>query len=946
MSPEDRELLFSLRRQQQDLQQSLERLNAQLEALEARVQSVPFAEPVSLPPLPPPRTAQPELPPLPSPVAVAPLGSTPPPPPVPVMATAGIPLPPLPPKPKVSFEFQLGRWLTRIGAVLFVLLLVSLDESYHLHNLLGAYGKIGLMGGVSVILIRLGLRMERNGASLRIYGRTIMAAGLAGLYFTFYAAHYVESLKILHSPVLAGVLLLFWSGYVLMLAERKRSELLSLFAILLAYFSSAINPVTGFTMVANLLLALTAVIFLLRNGWASLSYLSLLGTYLIMLRQLVLDEYGEVVLDTSRMLSFWPPAIYLIGAWIIFTAPVLLSTAPSFRGGYRLAFMSLNNGALAVLLALTAYIAGYDYGATGRTVLMTGFLLLVVSIPAGWGWNEAEARNLRNAYLAQGLALLTGGIMMVYNGVSRGFLLALETLFLGWAGVSSRNLVLIIAAYVAAFLATLFLVWQIAVNAHHPWLLGVGGMAIMFANAWWARRDAQATPETRTKIVLASSYYCVLALGLLFTSMSTQLSDSALPPALALATLAFTFSVYFFPLYELPPVAQTLLVVAQGLVLFPSDTGESLSRGSTITVAAVTLLIITWWSRQRVTRYGPWIIVLNCIYALALVGLTYHAVRPYASLQGWIISASLLSVAFLVWGAFTRVWPLAIMGQVFLIVALYHFFLPPGGWDASPFPYKWGTMAVPIVVVFSIGRAIHVWLRVFREITGATRDGLRRLAYFYQGLSLALLIRAISALVPPLDQIATFLLLSTFLLAWNVCQGKTFGIRCSFALHLVGVLLYLQHFGVNDQSFLATYLNGVAIFFFLCQPGLLRFAGPGLVTKIESWCLVVLSALLGWFFVSSWALAQAHLNYLTMSWALYALFLFLFGLLTWERRVRWCGLVILSATLVRGFVLVLFSDTMGLSNSYRLITLMVLTIITLGLGYIYARFGEKLKDWL
>jgi len=836
--------------------------------------------------------------------------------------------------------------LTRIGAVFLVLSIVFFaiwaDVNYHLHQLLGSLGKLGIMGIVSVVVIALGQRLERKNASLLVYGRTLMAAGLAGLYFTFYAAYYIQDLAVIHSPIVAGFLLLLWSVYVFFIAEKKKSQTLSLFAITLAYISSAINPVGEFTMAADLLLATTAVIFLLRNGWAALSYFSLLGTYLVLLRRLVVDENGELVLDTSRTLSFWPHATYLIGAWFIFTGAVLLSTASGFRGGKRFAFLTLNNGGLAGLLALTAYIAGYGYGPTGWTVLATGGLLLVTSRLVAWGRTEADASEVSSAYLAQGLALLTGGIMMVYTGISRGVLLGLETFFLGAAGAFSRSVILIAAAYVAAFFTTLFLIWEIAMNAHHPWLLGVGGAAVMLLNAWWARRDVRHTPEERQKIVLSSSYYCALALGLIFTTMSTDLSDDMLPPALALTGLALTFSIYLFPLYELPPIAQTFLVAAQALVLFPADTGETRSRWSTALVAIVTLLAVTWWSRQRVTRCGPWITALNFVYALALVGLTYHAVRPSADSQTWMISASLLSVAFLIWGAFTRVWPLAAMGQVFLGVALYHFFLPPGGWDVSPFPWTWWAMAVPIAVVFATGRAIHEWLRVFPEITGEWRDNLRGLAYFYQGLTLALVVHWINVFIPAPDQISTFLFLGTLLLIWNVCRESIFGIRCSFVLSALGLLVYLQHFNTQEQLFMATFVNALAVIAFLAQPGLLRRGGKILVTELESWFLILFSVVFGWLFVSAWVSTRIHPNYLTMGWALYALFLFFLGLLVSERRQRWCGLFILVAAILR----VAFYDIWGFSNGYRVLTFIVLTIITLGLGFIYARFADRLKMWL
>jgi len=479
-------------------------------------------------------------------------------------------------------------------------------------------------------------------------------------------------------------------------------------------------------------------------------------------------------------------------------------------------------------------------------------------------------------------------------------------------------------------------------NAHHPWLLGAGGAAVMFLNAWWARRDVRHTPEERQKIVLSSSYYCALALGLIYTTLSTDLSDDMLPPALAFAGLALTFSIYLFPLYELPPLAQTFLVGAQMLVLFPADTGETRSRWCTALVALATLLAVTWWSRQRITRCGPWITALNFVYALALVGLTYHAVRPYVDSQSWMVTASLLSVAFLVWGAFTRVWPLAAMGQVFLGVAIYHFFQPPEEWNAAPSSWSGWAMAVPIAVVFATGSALHKWLRLSPEISEEWQINLRALAYLYQTLALAMVVRWVMAFVPEPVQISTFLFLGTAMLIWNASRENRFGIRCSFVLSGLGLVIYLQHFNAHDQRSLATFINAMAVVAFLAQPGLLRRRGRILVTELESWLLILSSVSLGWLFISAWVTTRIQPNYLTMGWALYALFVFFFGLLMSERRQRWCGLLILVAAILR----VGLYDIWGFSNGYRVLTFIVLTIVTLGLGFIYARFADRLKMWL
>jgi hypothetical protein len=936
MTPEDRDFLHSLRRQQMDLQHSLEKLQVQLDAWEARAEAA--APEVFLPPL-PPLPLEPELPPLPVAAAVEP--ALPPVPTAPVFPSLSSLPPPAPAqKPQPSLEFRFGRWLTRMGAVLFVLLLISfatwVDVKYHIHERLGPLGKVGLIGLVSALVLVLGQRFERKQANF-FFGRTLMAAGLAGLYVTFYGAYSFDQLRVIQNPMLEGVLLLSWSFYVLWLAERKKSQGLALFAITLAYVSTAINPIDRFTMAADLVLAATALVFILRHGWVALSTFSLIGTYLALLRRLVVDENGELVLDTSRTLHFLPHAVYLVGAWFIFTVAAILTKAPGFRGGQRLAFVSLNNGAVAGLLVLTAYIAGYGASSMGWTLLDAGFVFLITSRFAGFA--EIDPVDLMAAYAAQGLALVTAGVIVVYTGITRGVLLLIETFFLGMAAAFSGDRILTISTYVAGFFATLFLIWEIAANAHHPWLLGFGGAAVMLLNAWWCRSEVRDSPLARSSIVLSSSCYCVLALGLIFTALSTELSDGVLPPALALAGLALTFLIYYVSLFELPPLAQTLVLAAQFLVLFPAETGEELPWWSAAWVAGITLVLITWWTRQRVTRSGSWTLALTAVYALALVGLANRAVHPYLDGQDWLVGASVLSLLFLIYGAFTRTWPLAAAGQLFLAVALYHFFFPP--YDGTPFPWTWWAAAMPVASLFATARAALTWLRLFPEIPGAWRRPLSVLAYGYLLLALAGLIRWVFAVVPAEDQMASFLFLGTLVLSSNVRHPSTFGVRCSFVLSAVGMWLYLDQLATQARA-LATFLNALALLGFLAQPALLRQEGRLLVTRLESWALIVFSVGTGWIFVSSWVLTRLSPGYLTMGWALYALFLFLFGLLVWERRLRWCGLALVLAAILR----VGCYDMWGLSNGYRVLTFFVLTVITLGLGYVILRLADRRQSWL
>ena len=264
-------------------------------------------------------------------------------------------------------------------------------------------------------------------------------------------------------------------------------------------------------------------------------------------------------------------------------------------------------------------------------------------------------------------------------------------------------------------------------------------------------------------------------LALLGGLLGTQFEGGSLAPTLAFIALAATLFGFAVKLGELPPVAQILLLAAQGLALFPTENGEPITGWSAGWVMICTLAMI-FLVRQT------WLRVLDPFYALALAGLVYHAIRPDVSGQMWMIDAALLSVGFLVIGALARVWSLAWIGQIFLAVSIWHFFqrVPAEPWAA----------AVPLTAVFATGRAIHRWLHAFPGFTGARRQAFRTLAFCYQLTSLVMLV---DALGHPGAASASGAHLP---FARDADPGagmsrrsRAFGVRCSFVLSGLGALL-------------------------------------------------------------------------------------------------------------------------------------------------------------
>jgi hypothetical protein len=944
------ELLHDLNRRHARIEVALDALKDDLLLLNARFEA---QENVAVAPPPPFRPApsaaaaeyaQVAPPPLPEmpPVVDAPLI-------LPSLPTAARePMPESAPAPVEGpgFELQFGRWLARIGVVfaLFTLIFFSVLVHNTLYQYLGPWSKLTVLAVVSGGLFFAGLRLEKRDSKMIVYGRTLAGGGLACLYYTLYGAIYVPQLQVISSPLLGGCLLLAWSAAVLIFAEKRKSELLSIFAISLAYFSSAITPGNGFSMTADLILAVTAVVFLLRNAWTGLSFLCLVGTYAGFLRQTVVYD-GPLDFRWVGTLPFWPSAVYLTGAWLIFSSAILLSRSPHFAAGKRMAFLCLNNGAWVGLLIVAANLGAFGhmggiFGTVGGLLLGACALARIM---------HPDSRDMAGAYLAQGLALATGGIAIAYSGMTRGLLITIESVFLVASGAFSRNRILRIGGALAAVLGAAYLANELVFSNSYPWMLTFGGAFAMLANAWLARRELWSEPRevANARWVPESVLHVVLAVGLLLVGICCHAPDAWIASDLSFVALGLTFAIYIAPIFELPVLGQVLLPAAQVISFlqfnFDSTIGwpydmryATQPQWSQSIVALATMLLATWWPRQKFVRLVWWFQPLMVIYSLAMVAYTYDTIYPYASEQKWMMSAALLSLVFLAYGAWSRLWAFAVSGQILLGLSVYTFLFADNTYG---FPWTWWAAAVPIAVVFGTGWIGRHVLPRYVKISVANATAFPIVARVYQSVALGLLIRWVFGVAPYPEITFLLLALGTAFVAGSLFLRSSYGVRSGFVLSAAGVVQYLTNTGIWNNAF--TWLDAGAFALLLAQPALLRRWGRELITNEESWVLIVVSSAVGWAFVSNSVNAAAPHD-LTLAWALFAVALTGIGFIANERRQRWCGLAILIAAFVR----VAVHDFWGFSDLYKVLTFFVLTVICLGMSFLYYKFADRLKEWL
>ncbi len=218
-------------------------------------------------------------------------------------------------------------WLVRIGIVMLLTGMVFFGN-YAYQNFivrLGAGGKISLLYFAGALLLGAGAWWQRKAVkeSLKNYAQVLFAGGLALVYFTTYAAHHIENLRVIESPLLDGAMLLAWAGFMVWIADRKKSEVLALFAVGLAYYTSVITRVGSFTLYSNLLLTIAAVFFLVRNRWAGLTFASLVATYAAYGFWRFFD--GSNWHWASPGEGLWHGTYFLMSYWIVFTSAVFLS---------------------------------------------------------------------------------------------------------------------------------------------------------------------------------------------------------------------------------------------------------------------------------------------------------------------------------------------------------------------------------------------------------------------------------------------------------------------------------------------------------------------------------------------------------------------------------------------------------------------------------------------
>ncbi|MDQ6632040.1 MAG: DUF2339 domain-containing protein [Verrucomicrobiota bacterium] len=841
-------------------------------------------------------------------------------------------VPPPTPDSNTSFEMRLGTyWLVRAGIVL-LLTGMAFFARYAYQNYIphfGPLGKLILMYLGSGALLGTGIFLQRKKGQepLRNYGQVLFAGGLAMIYFTTYAAHHVPNLRLISSPILDGALLLAWTGFIVWVADRKKSEVLALFAIGLAYYTSIITSIGLFTLYSNLVLTGAAVFFLLRNRWTTLSMASLIATYIAFVFWRF--HSGEGWMWSSRVDDLWKGNLFLAGYWIIFTASTFLSK-PDKSENYRAPFLTLNNGAFFALVLLS--MMRYQQGNFWKFSAGFGAVLLVLAAVAKRVLPEEP--SLKNSYTTQGLLLVTLAIISYFTGLRLALVLATESVALFVIGTARKNIFLIAGAYITAALAVAL---GLSVLNQQPEILsGTFIGALLLFNAFWAHRNCPAD-DAKNVMRPKPAYFSLLALIIWAATTWQNCPREWLAPTLAMGAAVLTLSIYFLRLPEVTIFSQGYLFLAQAVWLVENATHSHPTHGlNPGVVIAVTVGLSHWWQRQKLLVFTDDVRnFLLGLYALAVTGVLFFWLEPLFSPQMWLAVACLLAIALALYGLATKLWPLAITAQLFVLVSLWSF-------ESEIFSgnLAWYIALVPIATLLLFGSMIVK--RAFCEMKMPA--SVITLARIYRCIALIMSLAWIHQYIPQAEQFWVVMLVGTalFALAAKLQNRETF--LFSGVFFVVGLGIFLFH--CMERSTIFHWPNLVALFIppVLQQLAKRRPARFSFVTTDLHIATICASAVTFWIYLSRWMIltsASTHL-FLTASWAIFALILFIAGLLLKERVYRWLGLAVLACAVTRVF----FFDIWKLETIYRILSFIALGLVLLVLGFLYNKYQEKIKEWI
>lgn len=211
-----------------------------------------------------------------------------------------------------------GKWFNKLGifaVVIGVALLIGYSFQY-----MGPVGKIAIGFAFGVGMILFGHYIEKK-EGFSVYGKGLIAGGWAIAYFTTFAMHHIPQVRLIASPYIGMFLLLCVSAATVADIYRYRSQVATGFSYLLIFITLMITPVSAYTMVAAIPVALSLVFFMRKMNWLEFGLYGMIMTYLTYMGWFKIAERTHATMTSEQ---FVIAAGFLAIYWAIFVLATLL----------------------------------------------------------------------------------------------------------------------------------------------------------------------------------------------------------------------------------------------------------------------------------------------------------------------------------------------------------------------------------------------------------------------------------------------------------------------------------------------------------------------------------------------------------------------------------------------------------------------------------------------
>jgi hypothetical protein len=711
----------------------------------------------------------------------------------------------------------------------------------------------------------------------------------------------VESLRVIDSPVVAGLLLLILGAGFVALADRIRSQTLAAATIALTFYTSAINPVQTFSLFSNLVVSAAAIALLARRRWRSISFLSLVGTY----GSFAFWRFQQAGMPAAADTTFWPAVLFPAAYWLVHTAAAVLRRVDSFDPASRPVFLTLNNAAFFALAAPVVARVHPDW--FWVFTALYGAALMALSL--------AAARRSHNepwfdgAYLAQGLGLVLLALLYKFTGWQQAIGFALLGATLVSAGRLRHGAIFRFFAAVCAVVAACSVAEHLVEAAPHARLVAGVVAGILAFSAWLLKRQSSRHCDWRALgFALLAAILCAAG------SVHDNLQANAVQ-ILAIALVAGVGS-RFIGTAEFAYAAQPLAFFGQALLLVHAGTHDIPASALTLSAAFALANVHDWQWRTSLAGARIW----ASLHALApeVLALWWITVHLTTAQQG--PACALTSLLLLAYGAVTRNRILRATSAPFAVATLVFTF------HAIDIRAPWISPAISMALL--VAQSL-----LFARITSHTAPSLA-----LRGSAVCIGIAMVFAYIA---STAWFAVLALAALAFFA----TACVRPGRELALYAGILFAISASTWAFRLLLAPAQGI---------DLAGFAAMALAQQLgrrrpAKWfprglqvvfCTV---AVVGtWITVHRLVEPSAGGFLLTVAWSLLAFLVLGGGFLLRERTYRILGLAILAAAVARVFCI----DVWQLETLHRILSFLVLGGVLLALGFLYNRYADALRRWL